>query len=193
MSAYDIRKTAMTVETIWHERGPRRAQPLLVGTSIAVIHNPFAGRYEPDLMPFQASLRELGRELAGALIARLGGADKIEAYGKGAVVGSDGELEHGAVWHEAGGWAAREALGNPKAIVPAAKTIGGPGTRLMVPLGHIHAAYVRSHFGTAEMTVWDAPRRDEILFGLVMATGGRPHARIGGLAASDISVHDGQR
>jgi hypothetical protein len=193
MSAYDIRKTALTVETVWHERGPRLATPLLVGTSIAVIRNPFAGRYEADLMPFQASLRELGRELAAALIARLGGAERVEAYGKGIVVGEDGELEHGAVWHEAGGWAAREALGNPKAIVPASKTIGGPGTRLMVPLGHIHAAYVRSHFGTAEMTVWDAPRRDEIAFGLVMATGGRPHARIGGLAASDISVHDGQR
>jgi len=193
MSAYDIRKTALTVETVWHERGPRLATPLLVGTSIAVIRNPFAGRYEPDLMLFQASLRDLGRELAAALIARLGGADKIETYGKGIVVGEDGELEHGAVWHEAGGWAAREALGNPKAIVPASKTIGGPGTRLMVPLGHIHAAYVRSHFGTAEMTVWDAPRRDEIAFGLVMATGGRPHARIGGLAVSDISVHDGQR
>jgi hypothetical protein len=193
MSAYDIRKTALTVETVWHERGPRLATPLLVGTSIAVIRNPFAGRYEADLMPFQASLRELGRELAAALIARLGGAERIEAYGKGIVVGEDGELEHGAVWHEAGGWAAREALGNPKAIVPASKTIGGPGTRLMVPLGHIHAAYVRSHFGTAEMTVWDAPRRDEIAFGLVMATGGRPHARIGGLAVSDISVHDGQR
>jgi hypothetical protein len=193
MSAYDIRKTALTVETVWHERGPRLATPLLVGTSIAVIRNPFAGRYEQDLMSFQASLRDLGRELAAALISRLGGADKIEAYGKGIVVGEDGELEHGAVWHEAGGWAMREALGNPKAIVPAAKTIGGPGTRLMVPLGHIHAAYVRSHFGTAEMTVWDAPRRDEIAFALVMATGGRPHARIGGLAASDISVHDGQR
>jgi hypothetical protein len=193
MSAYDIRKTALTVETVWHERGPRRATPLLVGASIAVIRNPFAGRYEADLMPFQASLRDLGRELAAALIERLGGAGKIEAYGKGIVVGEDGELEHGAMWHEAGGWAAREALGNPKAIVPAAKTIGGPGTRLMVPLGHIHAAYVRSHFGTAEMTVWDAPRRDEIAFGLVMATGGRPHARIGGLATSDISVHDGQR
>jgi len=193
MSAYDVRKTALTIETIWHERGPLLAKPLLVGTAIAVIRNPFAGRYEADLMPFQASLRDLGRELAATLIARLGGADAIEAYGKGIVVGEDGELEHGAVWHEAGGWAAREALGNPKAIVPAAKTIGGPGTRLMVPLGHIHAAYVRSHFGTAEMTLWDAPRRDEIAFGLVMATGGRPHARIGGLAVSDISVHDGQR
>jgi hypothetical protein len=193
MSAYDVRKTALTVETVWHERGPRLAAPLLVGTSIAVIRNPFAGRYEASLMVFQAALRDLGRELAAALIARLGGADKVEAYGKGIVVGEDGELEHGAVWHEAGGWAAREALGDPKAIVPAAKTIGGPGTRLMVPLGHIHAAYVRSHFGTAEMTVWDAPRRDEIAFALAMATGGRPHARIGGLAASDISAHDGQR
>ena len=191
--SHDIRKTALSVETIWHERGPRREKPLLVGTAIAVIRNPFAGRYEPDLMPFQASLRELGRELATRLIAQLGGAERIEAYGKGIIVGEDGELEHGAVWHEAGGHGMREVLGQPKAIVPAAKTIGGPGTRLMVPLGHIHAAYVRSHFGTAEMTLWDAPRRDEIAFGLVMATGGRPHARIGGLKASDISVHDGQR
>ncbi|HEV2155997.1 amino acid synthesis family protein [Bradyrhizobium sp.] len=191
--SHDIRKTALSVETIRHERGPLLETPLLVGTAIAVIRNPFAGRYEPDLMPFQASLRELGRELASGLIAQLGGAARIEAYGKGIIVGEDGELEHGAVWHEAGGHGMREVLGQPKAIVPAAKTIGGAGTRLMVPLGHIHAAYVRSHFGTAEMTLWDAPRRDEIAFGLVMATGGRPHARIGGLKASDISVHDGQR
>ncbi|WP_315837783.1 amino acid synthesis family protein [Bradyrhizobium prioriisuperbiae] len=192
-AAYEVRKTALSVETIWHERGPRLPQPLLVGTSIAVIRNPFAGRYEENLLPFQAALRELGRELADQLIAQLGGAARIEAYGKGIIVGEDGELEHGAVWHEAGGWAMRAALGDPKAIVPAAKTIGGPGTRLMVPLGHIHAAYVRSHFGTAEMTLWDAPRRDEIAFALVMATGGRPHARIGGLKGSEISVHDGQR
>src|SRR3954462_2987702 len=187
--SHDIRKTALSVETIWHERGPRLETPLPGGTAVAVIRNPFAGRLESDLMPFQASLRELGRRL----IAQLGGAAQIEAYGKGIIVGEDGELEHGAVWHEAGGQGMREVLGQPKAIVPAAKTIGGPGTRLMVPLGHIHAAYVRSHFGTAEMTLWDSPRRDEIAFGLVMATGGRPHARIGGLAASAISAHDGQR
>ena len=84
-------------------------------------------------------------------------------------------------------------IAQAKAIVPAAKTIGAIGTRLMVPLGHIEAAYVRSHFGTAEMTIWDAPRRDEIVFGLVMATGGRTHARIGGLSVDAISVHDGQR
>src|SRR3546814_14461725 len=93
------------------------------------------------------------------------GANAVQAYGKGAIVGEDGELEHGAVWHEAGGWALREALGDPKAIVPAAKTIGALGTRLMIPLGHIRAAYVRSHFSTAEMTVWDGPRRGEIEIG----------------------------
>jgi Amino acid synthesis len=190
---YDIRKTQVSVETVWHERGPQLSQPLRIGTALAVIHNPFAGRYEPDLLAFQAGLRDLGRELAASLVQQLGGKSAIEAYGKGMIVGEDGELEHAAVWHEAGGWAMREALGEPKAIVPAAKTIGGLGTRLMVPLGHIRASYVRSHFGTAEMTIWDGPRRDEIVYGLVMATGGRPHARIGGLAASDIKVNDGQR
>ena len=127
------------------------------------------------------------------VIEAIGGADKVEAYGKGAIVGEDGELEHGAVWHEAGGWAMRAVLGQPEAIVPAAKTVGTLGTRLMIPLGHKDAAYVRSHFVMAEMTVWDGPRRDEIAYGLVMASGGRIHARIGGLAVSDIKVHDGQR
>src|SRR5439155_24664067 len=130
---------------------------------------------DPDLMPCQAALRELGRELATRLIAQLGGAAQIEAYGKGIIVGEDGELEHGAVWHEAGGQGMREVLGQPKAIVPAAKTIGGPGTRLMVPLGHIHACYVRSHLGTADMTMWDDHRRDEIAFGLLVASVGWPH------------------
>lgn len=193
MNPFDVRKITISREEIWHERGPRLASPLLVGTALAVIRNPYAGRYEENLLGFQQELRGLGAELSTRLVAELGGVGKIEAYGKGVIVGEDGELEHGAVWHEAGGWAMRETLGNPRAIVPAAKTIGGPGTRLMVPLGHIHAAYVRSHFNTAEMTVWDGPRRDEIAFGLVMATGGRVHARIGGLKAEDISVHDGQR
>src|SRR3546814_11291892 len=87
----------------------------------------------------------------------------------------------------------REALGDPKAIVPAAKTIGALGTRLMIPLGHIRAAYVRSHFSTAEMTVWDGPRRGEIAFGLAVSTGGRVHARIGGLDAAAIKGDDGLR
>lgn len=189
---FDIRKTQTSVEQIWHEGGERLEQPLRVGTALAVIRNPYAGRYESDLIEFQSSLRSLGESLSRELVSALG-ADAIEAYGKGAIVGEDGELEHGAIWHEAGGWALRAALGEPKAIVPAAKTVGTLGTRLMVPLGHIRAAYVRSHFSTAEMTIWDAPRRSEIVFGLVASTGGRIHARIGGLAASDITGTDGLR
>ena len=192
MPAFDIRKTHVGVEETWHERGPRREKPLRIAVGAAVIKNPFAGRYEQDLLPFMAELRQLGTMLSKAMIERLG-TDKIEAYGKGAIVGEDGELEHGALWHEAGGWAMRAELGQPKAIVPAAKTVGTLGTRLMIPLGHIQAAYVRSHFGTAELTLWDAPRRDEILYGLAMATGGRVHERSGGLKVSEIKVGDGQR
>lgn len=193
MSLVNVRKYKLDVEECWHEGGPRLESPLRVAVGMAIVKNPFAGRYEADLLPFMAELRQLGSELSVRMIAALGGAGVVQAYGKGAIVGEDGELEHGAVWHEAGGWAMREALGNPKAIVPAAKTIGGTGTRLIVPLGHIQAAYVRSHFGSAEMTLWDGPRRDEIAFGLAMASGGRIHARLGGLAAADIAGNDGLR
>jgi hypothetical protein len=193
MSLVNVRKYKLDVEECWHEGGPRLDSPLRVAVGMAIVKNPYAGRYEADLLPFMAELRQLGSELSARMIAALGGPSVVQAYGKGAIVGEDGELEHGAVWHEAGGWAMREALGNPKAIVPSAKTIGGTGTRLIVPLGHIQAAYVRSHFGSAEMTVWDGPRRDEIAFGLAMATGGRIHARLGGLAAADVAGNDGLR
>jgi hypothetical protein len=193
MSLVAIRKAQLSVEEIFHERGPVASSPLIVATALAVIRNPYAGQYQEDLMPFMSDLRALGHQLSVKLVEALGGADKVQAYGKGAIVGEDGELEHGAIWHEAGGWAMREVLGQPKAIVPAAKTVGHSGTRLMIPLGHVQAAYVRSHFGTAEMSIWDGPRRDEIVYGLAMATGGRIHARIGGLAASDVKGNDGLR
>ena len=192
MSLVNVRKIKLDVEEIWHEGGPRQNEPARVAVATAVVKNPYAGRYEPNLLPFMAELRALGSDLSARLVAELGIAN-IQAYGKGAIVGEDGELEHGAVWHEAGGWAMREVLGNPKAMVPAAKTIGGPGARLMIPLGHIHASYVRSHYGTCETTVWDGPRRNEIAFALAMSTGGRVHARLGGLAAADIKGEDGLR
>lgn len=193
MSLVMVRKIKLDIEEVFHEGGPRSSVSLRIAVATAVVANPYAGRYVEDLLPFMQDLRVLGAELSEQLIHALGGAKHVQAYGKGAIVGEDGELEHGAVWHEAGGWAMREALGNPKAIVPAAKTIGGPGCRVMIPLGHIEAAYVRSHFGVAEMTVWDGPRRGEIAFGLAMATGGRIHARLGGLAASDAKGEDGLR
>ena len=192
MSAIEVRKKARTLETVYHEGGPAPATPLRMAAAVAVVKNPFAGRYEADLMPFMAELRGLGKELATDLVDALG-KDRVEAYGKAAIVGVDGELEHGAVWHEAGGWAMRQVLGEPKAIVPAAKAVAGTGFRLMVPLHYIHAAYVRSHFNTMDVGIQDAPRPKEILYGLVMATGGRVHSRLGGLLKEQVSVNDGQR
>jgi len=192
MSMIEVRKRSLTIETIYHEGGPAADRPLRLAASCAVIRNPYAGRFEPDLMPFMAELRSLGTTLAQELVETLG-RDNVEVYSKAAIVGVDGELEHGAVWHEAGGWAMRAVLGEPKAIVPAAKAVAATGYRLMVPLHYIHAAYVRSHYNSMEIGIQDAPRPKEILFALVMGTGGRIHERIGGLTKDQVSVNDGQR
>ncbi len=192
MSLIEIRKRSLTIETVYHEGGPPVATPLKLAASCAVIRNPYAGRYEADLMPFMAELRTLGTLLAQELVDTLG-RDKVEVYSKAAIVGVDGEMEHGAVWHEAGGWAMRSVLGEPKAMVPAAKAVAGAGYRLMVPLQYIHATYVRSHFNSMEIGIQDAPRPKEILFALLMGTGGRVHSRLGGLLKENVSVHDGQR
>ena len=192
MTLIAIRKRSFTMETIFHEGGPPADTPLRVASACAVVRNPYSGRYEPDLLPFMAELRSLGTLLAQELTDALG-KENVQAYSKAAIVGVNGELEHGAVWHEAGGWAMRQVLGEPKAIVPAAKAVAATGYRLMVPLHYIHAAYVRSHFNSAEVGIQDAPRPDEILFALVMADGGRIHSRLGGLTREQVSVHDGQR
>jgi len=192
MSLIHIRKRSLTIETIFHEGGPVAEKPVKLAAACAVIQNPYAGRYEENLMPFMAELRSLGTLLAQELVDTLG-KDNIEVYSKAAIVGVNGELEHGAVWHEAGGWAMRALLGEPKAMVPAAKAVAATGYRLMVPLHYIHASYVRSHFNTMEIGIQDAPRPNEILFGLVMGTGGRVHSRLGGLTKENVSVHDGQR
>ena len=192
MSLIEIRKRSLIIETQYHEGGPVLENPLKLAASCAVIKNPYAGRYEPDLMPFMAELRSLGTLLAQELVATLG-KENIEVYSKAAIVGVNGEMEHGAVWHEAGGWAMRSVLGEPKAMVPASKAVAGTGYRLMVPLHNIHASYVRSHFNSMEVGIQDAPRPNEILFALVMGTGGRVHSRLGGLTKDKIAVGDGQR
>ena len=189
----EIRKKSLTLETTFHEGGPVQSEPLRLAAASAVVRTPFAGTYQEDLMPFMAELRALGKELATELVEILGGKDKIEVYSKAAIVGINGEMEHGAVWHEAGGWAMREVLGQPKAMVPANKAVAAAGYRIMVPVHYIHAAYVRSHFNSMEVGIQDAPRPNEILFALVMGTGGRVHSRLGGLLKENVSVHDGQR
>jgi Amino acid synthesis len=192
MSLIEIRKRSLTIETQYHEGGPVLEMPLKLAAACAVIKNPYAGRYEPDLMPFMAELRSLGTLLAEELALTLG-KENIEVYSKAAIVGVNGEMEHGAVWHEAGGWAMRSVLGEPKAMVPASKAVAATGYRLMVPLHNIHASYVRSHYNSMEIGIQDAPRPNEILFALVMGTGGRVHSRLGGLTKDKIAVHDGQR
>lgn len=211
----EIRRIFTQVEEIHHEFGPVAQTPLLRGAIAVVMTNPFAGRYESDILPMMDALGPVGVEMAERLRAAMNlPVERIQSYGKGAIIGAGGELEHGALWHVPGGYAMRELLGwkgeraayaqgqggattgqsgNALAIVPSTKKVGAPGTTLDVPLTHINAAYVRSHFDAMEVRVPGAPRADEIVFILAMSSGARVHARVGGLAANAISKWDGLR
>lgn len=194
MADIEVRKMLVQVEDIYHEGGPAPDGPQRRGAIMAVIANPFAGRYIEDISGYMETLKPLGIEMAGKLLEAMGGdVSLIEGYGKGSIVGEAGELEHGALWHVPGGYSMREVLGNAKAIVPSAKKVGGVGTRLDVPITHINASYVRSHFDAIEIGIPDAPRRNELLFCLAMTTGGRVHSRLGGLLAEDVTGEDGLR
>jgi hypothetical protein len=193
MSIIKIRKKLLNIESIYHEGGPARTEPIKMGSIAVVINNPYAGRYVEDLSELVKDASEMAKELVPELLAALGGAEKIQAYGKGAIVGLAGELEHGAIWHEAGGWPMRANLPKAKSIVPASKVVAAAGTRLPIPMHHIEACYVRSHFTSMDVGVIDGPRPDELLYALVMATGSRVHERLGGLRQEQISVGDGQR
>ncbi len=200
-----IRRVFTHVEDIAHEFGPPPAVPLRRGAIGAVLHNPFAGRYVADILPMMEALNPVGLVMSRQLLAAMAvPAERIEAYGKGAIVGAGGELEHGALWHVPGGYAMRELLGwnggatasqpgNALAIVPSTKKVGAPGATLDVPLTHINAAYVRSHFDAIEVRVPGAPAADEIVVFLAMSTGARVHARVGGLMAAEITKWDGLR
>ncbi|HEX4546138.1 MAG TPA: amino acid synthesis family protein [Candidatus Acidoferrum sp.] len=194
MPEVQIRKRLISVEEIFHEGGPVARVPLRRAAALAVIRNPFAGGYVEQIATFMDDLKPLGLDMAKSLVSALGGDIKsVQGFGKGAIVGSAGELEHGALWHVPGGYAMREILGGAKAIVASTKKVGGPGTRLDVPITHINASYVRSHFDAMEVGLVDAPRADEILLALVMTTGARVHARVGGLRVAEIKGEDGLR
>jgi len=193
MPEFPLRKTMLFIEDIHHENGPAPAEPRVRAAIVALVKNPFAGRYEDDLQSAMDDLKPLGLMMTDKLIAALGGLDGIDGYGKAAMAGEAGELEHTALWHVPGGYAMRERLGEAKAIVPSAMKVGGPGTRVDVPLGHINAAYVRSHFDAMEVGVPDGPRADEILFALAMSKGPRIHNRMGGLSVDQVTGEDGLR
>lgn len=189
-----VRKFLVSIEDVFHEGGPVAAMPYRRGAVLAVIENPFAGAYHENIQPFMGDLKPLGLLMAQKLLKALGcEAAAIEGYGKGAIVGEAGEIEHAALWHAPGGYAMRDVLGGAKAIVPSTKKVGGPGARLDVPVTHINASYVRSHFDAIEVGVPDAPRANEMVVALVMTTGPRVHARAGGLDARDVKGEDGLR
>jgi hypothetical protein len=191
----DIRKQVVLIEQIMEEAGRPLEKPITRVAAIAVIANPFSGRFEDDLTPLMDSGEALGGLLGELAASALpGGAATAEGYGKGAVVGMAGELEHAAaILHPKLGKPFREALGGGKAIIPSAKKIGIPGTAIDVPTHYKDAAFVRSHFDAMEVRVQDAPREDEILVALVVTDGGRPLARVGGLQREDAQGEDGLR
>jgi hypothetical protein len=194
MMQIDVRKIVMGLEEINHDGGAPLVKPIGKGWIGAVVKNPYAGRYVPDITPMMDALKPLGLDCSKRLVAALGGdAKRIEAYGKGAIVGSAGEIEHSALWHVPGGYAMREVLGQALAIVPSAVKVAAIGASIDLPTHHKDACYVRSHFDAMTAMIPDAPRADEIAFFLTMSTGGRPHARVGGLEVSGITTWDGLR
>jgi hypothetical protein len=189
-----IRKFVASVEETHHDGGPRLNRPVTKAVAGGVIANPYAGRHVEDIQPMMKALEPLAVDLTERVMKLLGAkGSELQAYGKGAIVGIAGELEHAALWHQPSGFGIRHAMGGAKSIVPSTVKVASAGARIDIPLHHVTAAYVRSHFDTIEFSVPDGPRPDEIVYVVAAAIGGRPHARVGGLKPSDIKVGDGQR
>ena len=190
-----IRKIAVFVDETLTEQGQVVSPPVRRAAAVAVIENPFAGRYQEDLSELIEIGDELGKLLAERAVAALGvEGTAIESYGKAAAVGESGELEHAAaILHPKLGAPFRKVLGKGAALIPSSKKRGGLGVVLDVPLGHKDAAFVRSHFDGMEVWINDAPRGNEIMVAVAVTTGGRPLPRVGGLKVSEIKGEDGLR
>lgn len=190
--SYEIRKYVSVVEEIHHEGGPAPAEPLLKAAVGAVLRNPFAGRYEPDLSALTQPSAALGRELGERAAALLGGRP-VQGYGKGGVAGTNGEQEHlVACVTTVFGDAFREAVGGGKAWISSVTKVGGPGCSIDIPLAYKDAIYVRSHYDGVTLSAPDSPRPDELMVVVAVSSGGRVHHRVGGLSIDD-AVGDGVR
>ncbi|MEC3861247.1 amino acid synthesis family protein [Mesobacterium sp. TK19101] len=190
-----LRKMITQVEEVRTEMGQAVSPPSRRAVAAAVIANPFAGRYAQDLSELIETGATLGQLLGEQALAALGcAAHDVQGYGKAAMVGEAGELEHAAaLLHPKLGAPLRAVLGGGKALVPSSKAMGAPGDVLDVPLGHKDAAYVRSHFDGMRLRVPDAPRATEIVVAVALQITGRPNPRVGGLAHSEITGADGLR
>jgi Amino acid synthesis len=191
----EIRKIAVSVEETHREIGREISPPTRKAVAVAVISNPFAGAYHADLTPLMDIGAELGALLGQKCVAALGiTPEQAEGYGKSAMVGENGELEHAAaILHPKLGAPLRKAVQKGAALVPSSKKMGSPGQVLDVPLGHKDAAYVRSHFDAIEIRLNDAPRANEIMVAVAVTDSGRPLPRVGGLQAGDAVGNDGLR
>ncbi len=194
MSA-QIRKIVVQVDEVLQEGGQAVNPPTRRALAMAVIANPYAGQYSENLDQLIAIGEELGGLLGARCVKALGiQPEEAQSYGKAAIVGEAGELEHAAaILHPKLGAPLRLAVSKGAALVPSAKKQGTLGTAIDVPLGHKDAAFVRSHFDAMEARVNDAPRANEIVVAVVVTDSGRPHPRIGGLQVHDIVGQDGLR
>lgn len=190
-----IRKLVTIVDETYLEMDRAVTPPIKRAAALAVIENPFAGRYVEDLSPLIEMGEELGKLLSERAVAALGiEGSHAESYGKAALVGENGEMEHAAaLLHPKMGAPVRNTLGKGAALIPSSKKRGGPGAELDIPLGHKDAAYVRSHFDGMQASITDAPRANEIVVAVAVTTGGRPLPRIGGLKAQEVKGEDGLR
>jgi hypothetical protein len=190
-----IRKIAVFVEETHTEMDRKIAPPTRRAAAVAVIENPFAGKYTEDLSDLMTIGEELGELLTTKAVAALGiPANTVESYGKAAAVGENGELEHAAaILHPKLGTPVRRVLGKGAALIPSNKKRGGLGVVLDIPLGHKDAAFVRSHFDGMEVRLNDAPRANEIMVAVAVTDSGRPLPRVGGLTKDQIKGEDGLR
>lgn len=190
-----IRKIVVFLDETHLEMGQPITPPTRRAAAVAVIANPFAGRYEADLEALMQIGAELGDLLGRRCVEALGiQPGQAQSYGKAAMVGEGGELEHAAaILHPRLGAPLRAAVEKGAALVPSSKKMGGPGQPLDIPLGHKDAAFVRSHFDGMEVRIHDAPRAGEILVAVAVTDSGRPLARVGGLSADQIEGKDGLR
>jgi hypothetical protein len=190
-----IRKVVTVVEETRMEAGRDVSPPTRRAAAVAVIENPFAGKYVEDLSPLIAIGEELGDLLTKTAVAALGiDGSKAQSYGKAAAVGENGELEHAAaILHPKMGTPVRKVLSKGAALIPSSKKRGAMGTSLDIPLGHKDAAFVRSHFDGMEVQINDAPRANEIMVAVAVTDSGRPLARVGGLTVNQIKGEDGLR
>jgi hypothetical protein len=190
-----IRKLVVQIDETRLEMGRPVEPPTRRAVAMAVIANPFAGRYAENLDTLISIGEELGQLLGAKCVAALGiSPEAAHSYGKAAIVGEGGELEHAAaILHPKMGATLRREVSKGAALVPSAKKMGGLGTAIDVPLGHKDAAFVRSHFDAIEARVADAPRRDEIVVAIAVTDSGRPHPRVGGLQVHEIQGKDGLR